>query len=553
MAPKPRSRKARIAAMCRQLQAQGQDMTCIAERIACDERVTPRAAWRLACGLSQQQVADRYNTWFPPGSDTALITAKQLSYWETWPQSGREPSVTALTRLARIYGCTISALIIDHETAHGNASASTTQPADHSAATGDGTAGTLPAAPEARPWRSERWGNSLVDVDVDVPLGTEPASSEPGPQWAPTVEHARVQAATLWASGLRERRNDPDVLAGVGTVVLRWLHAARDEPTARSGGSRLAETADVERLRLARSQIKSMDDGLGGGAALPMAAVYLRGEVAPLLQGRYEERTGRALLDVAAAWSLDVGWMAYDAGDQVIARDGLISAVRLAHAAGNRLLACRALCAMSHQALELGDVQLGIGLAQLARKEATSSATPRMQAMLAAMEACEHAREGNRAESQSALDAAEQALAATSSQDGDPDWLDFDEGGLWGHAARAYRDLAAVTGGDRNLARQAQKFAEESLGLCRMTHCRTRAQRRAILAAAWVELGEIEQASAVATQVVVDAWNLHSGHVYREVQKLNRAITPTKSRAGAAFTERAGEYLHVRRPVAKVA
>lgn len=124
MAPKPRSRKARIAALLGQLQAQGQDMAGIAEHIAHGEHVTPRAAWRLACGLSQQQVADSYNSLFPPGSDAALITAKQVSYWETWPDSGREPSVTSLSRLARIYGCTITDLIADHEprTATGYAS-----------------------------------------------------------------------------------------------------------------------------------------------------------------------------------------------------------------------------------------------------------------------------------------------------------------------------------------------------------------------------------------------------------------------------------------------
>lgn len=121
MPPRPRSRKARIADLRGQLQAQGQDMAEIAQHVARDEKINLRAAWRLAHGLSQQEVADRYNAQFPPGSDAALITAKQVSYWETWPHSGREPSLTTLGRLARIYGCTIIHLIADYENPHDDA------------------------------------------------------------------------------------------------------------------------------------------------------------------------------------------------------------------------------------------------------------------------------------------------------------------------------------------------------------------------------------------------------------------------------------------------
>jgi hypothetical protein len=41
----------------------------------------------------------------------AVITGQVISYWETWPQSGREPSVKTLCRLALIYECDVTDLI----------------------------------------------------------------------------------------------------------------------------------------------------------------------------------------------------------------------------------------------------------------------------------------------------------------------------------------------------------------------------------------------------------------------------------------------------------
>ena len=61
------------------------------------------------------------------------------------------------------------------------------------------------------------------------------------------------------------------------------------------------------------------------------------------------------------------------------------------------------------------------------------------------MEACAHAAAGDARQSHRALDdAADAVTLITASGQPDPDWLDFDEGGFWGHAARAYRDLGEL-------------------------------------------------------------------------------------------------------------
>ncbi len=231
---------------------------------------------------------------------------------------------------------------------------------------------------------------------------------------------------------------------------------------------RALSPSDGSWRRLAQARHKAMDDAFGGSAALPMTTSYLRQEITPLLSGQYDAGMGQNLLAAVAEITLDLGWMAYDAGQQTHARHHMLHALRLAHAAQDRVFGGRVLCALSHQALHLGRIVEATYLARAAARGTEGIATPRVAAMFAAMEACATAAAHDRAGCASALCRAERAL--DSATDKGPDWLDFDEGGLWGHAARAHRDLGHL---DR-----AREFAQQALTHCRDTHRRTRAQRR---------------------------------------------------------------------------
>jgi hypothetical protein len=77
--------------------------------------INPRVAFRYALGLSQAQVADRYNQRWPGGTPK---TYKQISYWERWrgpgfagSSSARTPSLEDLGRLATLYGCLVDDLL----------------------------------------------------------------------------------------------------------------------------------------------------------------------------------------------------------------------------------------------------------------------------------------------------------------------------------------------------------------------------------------------------------------------------------------------------------
>jgi len=384
------------------------------------------------------------------------------------------------------------------------------------------------ATPESRLAR-DRW-------DAEVP----------GAQWPAHLDDARQSAVTLWDQDLVASKIDDQVATATTVVALRWLITPRDASASSDAGWRRVGLADVERLRSVRRRLKGLDNSSGGGAAFPMAVAYLRREVAPLLQGRYDEATGRALLAVTAELKLDVGWMAYDAGDQALASRYMTQALRLSHATDDRLFGGRVLAAMSHQALHLDRVALAVDLAQAARAGTKDVATPKATAMLATMEACAWARDGDANGCQAALGVGEQALSRSSSADAEPDWLDFDEGGLWGHAARAHRDLARFRETKQH-ARKAARYAERSISLCQASHGRTRAQRNAILATAHLQLGEVDAAAAVGTLIVVDAWQLHSNHVYGEVATLVDAIAPTSAHAAHDFLEQGRDLLVARR------
>jgi transcriptional regulator with XRE-family HTH domain len=303
--------------------------------------------------------------------------------------------------------------------------------------------------------------------------------------------------------------------------------------------TRLVTPGDLARVRSMRAHLKAIDNAHGGEATLPMAVTYLRAEILPLLTGHRRDPATRSLIEATAEYEHDVGWMAYDAGQEDVAGRYFASALRRAQAVGNRLLAGRILAAMSHQAVHLGRFRRGIELAQGARSVTASIATPRAVAMEAAMEACAHAAAGDSRQCHRALDEAAHAVPLiTVSGEPDPDWLEFDEGGFWGHAARAYRDLGELG--------PAEASARKAVTLCLPGHGRTRAQRYTIRATAHLGMGDLDAAVSAAGHVVSEAWNLHSGHVFGEVAQLADAIASFKTPVASDFLDQADQLLAAR-------
>jgi len=324
-----------------------------------------------------------------------------------------------------------------------------------------------------------------------------------------------------------------------GTAVLHWLvDGGQPGPAGRSQGWRRVGGKDVRRVHATRERLKDVDNALGGGAALPMAVAYLRQELPPLLGGKYDAVTGRALAGAVAEVALDVGWMAYDAGNQPEARRQMIYALRLSGIADDRLFGGRVACALSHQALHLGRVGEAMDLAQAARASTRTVAGPAAIAMFSAMQACAAAAADRQSDCFEALRTAEKAIQKTRPDESQPAWLDFDNGGVAGHAARAMCALGRH--------KEAQQFATFAIENCRPDHSRTRAQRNALLARALIQGNDMERAAAVGDQVVDGAWVLHSVHVCQEVQVLANALKPSRAADVRRFVEHAHELLRSR-------
>jgi hypothetical protein len=364
----------------------------------------------------------------------------------------------------------------------------------------------------------------------------EPRSPSVALVWRSDLEQVYQNAARLWTVDLDPERVDAHADTAIHALMLRWLVATPEPTVARRGHCRRIGGPDVERLRRVRQDLKAMDNAHGGGAAFPMAVAYLRREAAPLLDGEFTDATGRALLSAIAELVVDLGWMAYDAGDHVLGRAYMAQSLRLAHAAGERLLGGRVLCAMSHQALHIGQISVSVDLARAARTGAEHFAPPRAVAMFAAMEAMAHAAARDTSSCTAALRHAEAALSRAG--DDAIAWLEFDEGGFLGHAARAQRYLKR--------GKACERLAAQAIETCLHEHGRTRAQRQAILAAAYVQQGKLDQAAATGEQVVKNAWRLNSRHVDEEIAGLVSVVERRNAAGTERFLTAAREYLVAR-------
>jgi hypothetical protein len=300
---------------------------------------------------------------------------------------------------------------------------------------------------------------------------------------------------------------------------VQWLVSTNPPVRAKEPGQHRVGLEDVARLQVTRDRFKALDNQYGGAAAFPLLADCIRHQVRPLLRGRYKDATGDPLLRTAAHLVLDAGWAAYDADAQPYARRCMRAALRLADMAGDRLFGGRVLAALAHQSLHVGRNQEAVDLATAALRGAGRIAGPRALAMFEAMVACATASVGDRRSCEAALSRAERALDRKDTQPDGPSWLDFDQGGLAGHAARAYRDLGYSS--------RAQRFAADAIDLCHGDHVRTEVQRKAILATALASAGETDHACAVGQDLLTQAHPLRSALVLSDIRKLTDQLGTT--------------------------
>jgi transcriptional regulator with XRE-family HTH domain len=295
-----RSRRAELAALRAELHAKGAPVRQIARLIRVRHNLGIRAAYRYAHGLTQQQVADRWNQLWPSADGASAITHKHISYWEAWPlPTGRAPSADTLNRLARIYE-TSAAELLDGE--------------DHTQTGGTLVPGNAtPAAIEPSTSGIVQVGPSDVLTRVDQFIATSDALVTRESDY-----HQLVNDLIEWAC--RMKRRD----------ILQWLSSAAAAAAAApvldglDAGERY-RTADafvrpqrvdgpvIDHIEAVLWRCMRQDDTLGPQAALDtvLAQRALVRGLLPQTPGHLRDRLLSLYADVCGF----AGWLSYDLGN----------------------------------------------------------------------------------------------------------------------------------------------------------------------------------------------------------------------------------------------
>ncbi|MBT8228275.1 MAG: hypothetical protein HKP61_10405 [Dactylosporangium sp.] len=344
----------------------------------------------MAHGLTQQQVADRWNELWPAADNNRPVTYKHISYWEAWPSTtGRAPSADALNKLARIYACGASDLLDgeDHTGLDANSS-----PADASHL-GIATAPTPPD--DAIP----RVNAFIANND---PLNADQSSY-----------HRLVEELIEWACRMRRR----DVLqwlswasaSAAAAPIFEHLDVGeRERTTLAIASPRRVDNAVVEHIEAVLWRCMRQDDALGPQAVLDttLAQRNLVRTLLPDAAGPLRDR----LLSLYANLSRFAGWLSFDLNNYEAASIYYESARQAAHEAHDTELGAFVLCNMSHLATWRGQPRIGIDHAVAAQGWAGQTEDARLQAYTADVTARAYTADGNARAAFTALDLARRSL-----------------------------------------------------------------------------------------------------------------------------------------------
>jgi tetratricopeptide (TPR) repeat protein len=352
---------------------------------------------------------------------------------------------------------------------------------------------------------------------------SSPLSPDLGLEFARSTPESVEIVTEVWRSDVNRREfllNSTFASAALAAPSRDWLIAPVDEDVDRAGGPRVG-LSDVEAVRATGEMFRRLDNKFGGGHARLAVVQYLNSDVAALLKGSYTDKVGRQLFGAVAELTRLAGWMAYDIGEHGLAQRYFIQALRLAQSSGDRVLGGYVLATMSRQATYLGHGREAVQLARAAQQGAKAVSTPAAMAVFYSVEARGHGLVGDARSCSRALTAAESSLERTGDQE-EPAWTSFfDEAQLADEFGHCYRDLGEPA--------QAQRFAERSLELRSDSYARSKAFCQTVLATAFLQQDDLEQACAVGGQALEQVSRLRSVRGNEYILEFGRKLAPYQS------------------------
>jgi hypothetical protein len=444
-----------LAEEAARLRSRGWTYKQIAARWQEQHGFNPRVAFRHACGLTQQQVADRWNERWPSDNDSPK-TGKHLAYWEAWPgETGRAPSLETLNRLAFIYQCSTADLLESEDysyldTASGGideSQAAAVEPADNSAG------GELIVKPPDMPLAAAGQTGAETASPV-IALTNALASGEL--DYDTLVHLLRVMAYYMKRRDFLHRISRAAGVAAATPLVGALNPDERDRMVGIIHDPSRVDASAIDNVRTILWACRRQDGSLGPQAVLDTVLAQTRfTEI--MLAGEPPEALQSRLLSLYAELRGFTGDLLFDLCEYESAGVAYEHARTLTHEAGNTALAANVLSNLSRLATWQGRPREGIDYALAAQGWAVQTESPRTRAYAASVAARAYASDGQHA---LALKVLEQECDAV-----DGGWADADRHASWlyNNARAAYLTNASVCALARKDSGIAADKADEAL------------------------------------------------------------------------------------------
>ncbi|MBV9011005.1 MAG: hypothetical protein JO272_02950 [Pseudonocardiales bacterium] len=458
-------------------------------------RVNARVAFRLAHAWSQRHAAEEWNRLWPDDPKTF----KNFSYWEVWPSaSGYAPSLNVLSKLARLYECSISDLVIDlpgfrhHDTNN------------------------LALTQHVESLLVDLFSQENSDGGILSPLVLRLEELD-------VVDLARM--IVMWTQGLGSGVNRRELISKLSAAlalagVAPW--GALD-PEERDRVTRVVQGTvgfTEPALRYCEAMVgtlRQQDQALGPRLGLQSALGHQ--DVARRLAHSAPPELHQRALSVYAELTQLVGWMSFNLGDYRSAQHYYDDARSAAHDAQNLELVTRALCSMSYLATCQGKPRVGIDHAIAAHSWAAQTSNPRIEGYAAERAAIAFAVDRQEGACRKKLDAAQAAIARFGTDADDPRWhYFFNESFFWGTASDC-----ALRLGDPD---RALETASKSLAIADPADVHNRAFRMLFHADAFTQKGEIDEASRALGEAVTLTATHTSSRIRQRITELRMALAP---------------------------